>query len=238
MFSFLKRYTLLDAELLKGFADCHSHILPAVDDGAKGEKESLKILSWYEEMGVRKVIFTPHIMERYPLNNYSYLTQEFAKFKSLYTGNIDLHLGAEYMIDSQFEKHLSEGNMLTIKDNYLLVELSFISPPVQLHKRLQAIISMGYFVVLAHPERYLFFEEREYRELKEMGVLFQLNMLSLLGWYGESVKQQALMLLNLSMYDTIGSDIHSLRGHKHLMSSVKLPHKNISKIEPLCSWIK
>ncbi len=230
MFSFFKQNTLIDVEFLRDFTDCHTHILPGVDDGAKSMAESLKILSWHEQMGTKKIIFTPHIMERYPLNNYEYLTQEFLKFKGLYTGAIELHLGAEYMIDSQFEKHLAGGKLLTIKDNYMLAEMSFISPPMHLIESLQRTMSIGYFVVLAHPERYLFFEDKDYRRLKDMGVLFQLNIPSLLGWYGKSVKQQALKLLDSSMYDTLGSDIHSLRGYKHIISSTKLPIKTISKI--------
>ena len=40
--------------------DFHSHILPAIDDGAKNIEESIKILDMMSETGVDLVYCTPH----------------------------------------------------------------------------------------------------------------------------------------------------------------------------------
>ncbi len=233
MFSiFKRRYTLIEAKLFNGLCDYHSHILPAVDDGSHSVEESLDILSWYEELGVRKVVLTPHIMEKYPLNSTQSLGSAFEQFKSQYNGGVELHLGAEHMIDSRFLSHLSSGDMLTLDgDNHLLVEFSFASPPVRLFETLQRIMSSGYFVVLAHPERFLYLTKGNYRRLKEMGVLFQLNLLSLLGGYGERVSRRATELLNLSMYNYLGSDIHSLSHNRKFLTSKELPRSTLAQIE-------
>ncbi|MFR9651997.1 MAG: CpsB/CapC family capsule biosynthesis tyrosine phosphatase, partial [Rikenellaceae bacterium] len=149
---FNKKRTVVESGVMSGFFDFHSHILPGVDDGSRGDDESLEVLEWYEQLGVSRVTFTPHIMERYPLNNAERLRQVFERFRGLYSGPIELRLGAEYMLDSSFERYLEGGDMLTLWDDYLLMETSFASAPVRLYERLQRVMSSGYFVVLAHPE--------------------------------------------------------------------------------------
>ena len=67
MFNFLKRkVSIADSGILKGMTDYHSHLLPGVDDGVKTMAETLKILEEMEKQGIRKVWFTPHIMEDIP----------------------------------------------------------------------------------------------------------------------------------------------------------------------------
>jgi len=46
----------------KGFIDIHSHLLPGIDDGVECKYKSVVILEEFEEMGIKKVITTPHIM--------------------------------------------------------------------------------------------------------------------------------------------------------------------------------
>lgn len=227
---FFNKKNLIDSYFFRGFTDYHSHILPGVDDGVYDTDEALEILNWYEVIGVSKVVFTPHIMEDFPKNNPENLRLEFSKFKELYKGNIELSLGAEYMLDSKFEQHLDSGDMLTLRDNYLLVECSFMEAPVRFFELMQKIMQKGYFVVLAHPERYPFFSEVEYRRLKDMGVMFQLNILSLLGGYGKGPARRAKKLLDLSFYDLVGTDIHSIRYHKKYLPNEKLSGRTIAKM--------
>ncbi|MFI3303167.1 MAG: CpsB/CapC family capsule biosynthesis tyrosine phosphatase [Rikenellaceae bacterium] len=235
MFSFIRRYNFVESKLFNGFADCHSHILPGVDDGVQSVDESLKILEWYEQMGVKRVIFTPHIMEDYPKNDAAYLREEFAKFRGEYSGNIELSLAAEYMLDSKFERHIESGDMLTLWDNYLLVESSYMSPPLHFFETLQMLMSKGYFVVLAHPERYLFLTSNDYKRLKEMGILFQLNLLSICGGYGEVVKKRTQTLLDSAYYDIVGSDIHKLGYHDRMINESKLKKSQIEQIIAIVS---
>ena len=80
---------------------------------------------------------------------------------------------------------------------------------MQLNATLQRIKSKGYHPLLAHPERYIYMEEKQYRELCENGVKFQLNLLSLSGGYGRAVEKKAKWLLKNNMYTVAGSDLHS-----------------------------
>lgn len=195
---------------LIGFTDWHSHILPGVDDGVQTMDEALEILRLYEELGIKSVWLTPHIMEDMP-NTTAHLRERFAEFQAAYTGNMQMHLAAENMLDNLFEERLESNDLLPLGKNgdHLLVETSFFRPPMGLENILHRIKAKGYHPVLAHPERYAYMEIPDYRHLKEMGVKFQLNLLSLMGRYGRNVQKKAEQLLKYTMYDMAGSDLHA-----------------------------
>lgn len=235
---FFSKKDILSLELLQGVTDHHSHILCGVDDGIQKLKESLDTLTEYERLGIKKVICTPHIMEDYEDNNASFLRARFEEFKAQYTGNIELSLAAEYMLDSQFDSHLESGDMLTLWDNYILIETSYSYAPSNFMASLKYILSKGYFIVLAHPERYLYMSKDDWKTLKEMGVLFQLNLLSFSGVYGSQAKKNALDLLSDGFYNMMGTDIHSLRAFKKYMSLIKFTSKQQKQLKSLLSNTK
>lgn len=200
------------AVVWEGATDCHSHILPGVDDGVQEMETSLKILAHYETLGIQEVWCTPHIMEDVP-NTTEGLKARFAELKAAYNGPIQLNLAAEYMMDGLFLERLEARDLLTHghDEDALLVETSYYTPPMNLHNILRDIMSAGYYPILAHPERYLYMKMSDYPPLKEMGVRFQLNVASLAGAYGEDAVKKAQKLLKSGYYNRIGSDIHRAR---------------------------
>lgn len=209
MWPFRKKQTLEESGFFRGFIDWHSHILPGVDDGVQTIEESLVILNKYEELGMKEVWLTPHIMEDIP-NTTQYLRERFKELQAVYKGSIILHLASENMLDNLFEERLSQNDLLPIgKDGkHLLVETSYYNPPVGLLNILLRIKSKGYYPVLAHPERYLYMNRDDYQKLKSMHVKFQLNVFSLLGLYGKDAQKKADRLRKGAMYDCIGTDVH------------------------------
>lgn len=201
--------SIRESEILSGFTDWHSHILPGVDDGFTSTEESLKALALMEELGVSHLWLTPHIMEDTP-NETAFLRERFEEFKEAYQGPITLHLASENMLDSLFEDRLEAGDFLPIgeKEQHLLVETSYYNPPMNMTDLLEQVKSKGYYPVLAHPERYRYMDERDYERLKDMGVLFQANLFSLLGAYGETAQRKLEWLLKKGMVDMTGSDLH------------------------------
>jgi tyrosine-protein phosphatase YwqE len=208
---FQKESKLKKSGLLDKKSDVHSHILYGVDDGVQQLEESLQILEELEKLGFKKLWCTPHIMEDIP-NETKFLQERFLQLKQAYKGEIQLHLAAEYMIDNVFSKRLSNKDLLPHGElkNHLLVETSYFNPPLNLEKTLQEIYSIGYYPLLAHPERYVYMEENDYIKLKSNGIKFQLNLLSLKGMYGKTAKKKAEWLLSKNYYDQVGSDIHSI----------------------------
>lgn len=233
MFGFFSN-GILPSGLMRGMIDCHSHILPGVDDGVRSQEESLGILSYFESLGIQKVKLTPHVMEDYPLNTRSFLEKNYQTLREAYSGGIELSLSAEYMLDSAFGKLLdTEQELMTIFDNYILVETSHIFQPVNFDTAIDKIHSRGYHVVLAHPERYLYMDIPYYAQLKERNIKFQLNLLSLSGAYGNQVRIKSEKLLHCGYYDCVGSDIHSFKSFKKRIEQATLSKTVIKRIDSL-----
>ena len=218
-----KKHTIAASGILQGAVDHHSHILPGVDDGIETMAEALRILATYEALGIKELWLTPHIMEDIP-NSTEKLATRFEELKAAYSGNIQLHLAAEYMIDNHLRKLLQDchsepqGGISTPKENnllpigtagkHILVETSYYNAPMRMDETLQQIKSLGYFPLLAHPERYMYLNNADYTRLHSQGVRFQLNLASLAGGYGKAVKKKAEWLLSNGLYSVAGTDLH------------------------------
>ena len=220
MWLFHKTTVLSRSGLLKGMVDCHSHLLPGVDDGVQSMEESLQILREMEQQGIRRVWLTPHIMEDIP-NETLALQRKFRELLQQYRGAVELKLAAEYMLDNLFEERLEKEDLLLLEEGkrFLLVETSYFNPPMDLLSVLQRIQKKGYYPLLAHPERYEYMQKRDYQALKEVHVSFQLNLPSLAGMYGKHVQEKAEALLKAGMYDRTGCDIHAIGCYKTLVAS-------------------
>ena len=231
MWPFSSKYNLQQSEIFDGWTDRHSHILPGVDDGIQSIKESLAILSMYEQMGVKKVWLTPHIMEDCP-NTPEKLKTRFGELESAYQGNIELALSAENMMDGLFIKRLEQGILMPYGDNQneLLIETSYVQPPMRMEGILRDMQKAGFTPVLAHPERYLYMDAEKYENIKEMGVKFQLNITSLIGAYGKQVMERAEYLLNEGYYNYSGSDAHSYHAIQRAFEYKALNKKTVAAI--------
>lgn len=233
MWFFPKRRSLRESGIFQGFTEWHCHLLPGVDDGIKTLDESLKTLRLYEEAGIRTVWLTPHIMEDIP-NTPAQLRERFGELQQAYKGNIELHLAAEHMLDALFEERLEANDLLPIGEegNHLLVETSYFNPPMDLKGMLKRIQAKGYHPLLAHPERYVYMDERDYQELKDLDIKFQLNIPALVGMYGERVQKKAQQLLKAGMYTCMGNDTHTHRFFASLLE-MKLPEKELEKLSEM-----
>lgn len=202
-----KKSSLADSMFLQGKTDRHTHILFGVDDGIRKLEDSLAVLRYEESLGVTDVWCTPHVMEDVP-NTTAALKARFEELVAAYDGPIRLHLAAEYMLDTVFEERLKARDLLTMEDDTVLVETSTWTPPVNLFDVLREIQSAGYRPLLAHPERYRYLKEKNYEELRMLGIHFQLNLPSLVRFYGDTAYNKAIWLLEQGFYSEIGSDCH------------------------------
>ena len=231
MWPFSTQRSLEEAGILRGWTDWHSHILPGVDDGIRTQEQSRKVLAFYAEAGVTDVWLTPHVMEDIP-NTPAALKERFAALKSAYAGPVRLHLAAEHMLDNLFLERFEAGELLPLgpEGKHLLVETSYFNPPMDLWDILERIRARGLQPVLAHPERYVYMEGNDYRRLKEMRVLFQLNLLSLAGLYGPGAARRAEILLEAGMYDLCGSDLHRLGAVREALAARVLKKKTVQAL--------
>jgi len=219
-FSFLKKEikTLVAVDL-------HSHLIPGIDDGVKEMERAIELVLELKGMGYTKLITTPHVSDMFPNSTQTILDGYEALKVALHRRNIEIEIevAAEYYADETFEKLLEEKDILTFgKENYLLFELSYFTRPQELESLIHDIKLAGYTPVLAHPERYTYFHHdiNEYLKLKSTtGVLFQINLNSITGYYSEEVAKVVKKLINHNLVDFIGSDAHHRRHTKYLQKS-------------------
>ncbi|WP_339728643.1 tyrosine-protein phosphatase [Maribacter stanieri] len=215
MFNFFsKKHFLIDH--LEGFIDVHNHLLPGIDDGAKTVEDSIELIKGFSEFGVTDFICTPHIMENYYPNTPLSISSSLSLLKNALIMNnlehVNVDIAAEHMVDSGFEKLLYEKNIMPLAKSYLLIEMSYLQASINFDEALNKVKDFGYSPILAHPERYVYFHNKlsSLNKIKNKGVFFQLNMLSLSNYYGKDVNKIASILIKENLIDFLASDTHSI----------------------------
>lgn len=208
--------------------DMHSHLLPGIDDGSPDVVTSLSLIKGMQELGFNNLITTPHIYWEIHKNSPATISaaeQTLQPVLQTELPTIPLKAAAEYFLDDHFDSLLSTNTpLLTIKSNWVLVEFSFVSAPMDLKEKLFELQIKGYQPVLAHPERYSYLipKKQVFDTLKDAGCLFQLNLLSLTGYYGKPALELAQYLLKKKYVDLVGTDLHHVRHLQALQSASSL----------------
>jgi protein-tyrosine phosphatase len=191
----------------------HSHLLPGIDDGVKSFEQSLATIRKLMELGYEKFVTTPHIMsDTYPntpaiINEKLASLNEFLRSKSM---NVEVTAAAEYYLDEYTMKVASgDGEFLTFGNKYLLFETNYLSEPYILKEFIFNVTSKGYRPVLAHPERYQYMTMDKAQDLVDRGVLLQVNLLSLSGFYMKTAQKLAEKLIENKLISFLGTDCHN-----------------------------
>jgi protein-tyrosine phosphatase len=207
--------------------DMHSHVLPGIDDGAQNPEESIVLIKKMMELGIKKIIATPHIMADYYKNTAETIGNALAILKAeLVKQHIDIEIeaAAEHYFDETFEARVNNRKLMTMGDNYALFEFSFINQPPNLVEIIQRMKDLGYKPILAHPERYSYMDIEQLRNIRSWGCDLQLNTISLTGYYGKDTKKMAESLVDNEMVDFISSDMHHLRHAQAFKDALKTPY--------------
>ena len=161
----------------------------------------------------------------------AHLKERFEEYKKNYTGDVEIRLAAEYMMNKEFLAKVHDKDLLTYADGvHVLVETSYFAPPVEMTEILYSLALNGYKPIIAHPERYQYMSKKDYRTLKDKGYEFQLNFLALSGYYGDAVYERAIDLLDNNMYSFTGSDFHRLSTFQRATKHLKLNSKRTDKL--------
>jgi protein-tyrosine phosphatase len=207
--------------------DMHSHVLPGIDDGAKNPEESIVLVKKMMELGIKKIIATPHIMADYYKNTAETINNALAILKAELEKekiDIDIEAAAEHYFDETFEDRVTRRDLMIIGDNYVLFEFSFISSPPNVIQVVQKLKDLGYKPVLAHPERYPYLEIDQLKAYHDWGMLFQINTISLTGYYGREAKKAAENLIDQQLVDFISSDMHHVRHAEAFKHVLRMPY--------------
>jgi tyrosine-protein phosphatase YwqE len=219
LLDFLKRrpeeIEALDLSWLE--VDMHSHLIPGIDDGSKTMEESLQLIKRLTDFGLRKIITTPHVMSEYYRNTPEIIhmgLEDLRKAVKAEGISTEIEAAAEYYMDEILLEKIKAGEeLLTFGDNYILVETGFINKPQMLLETIFQLEMAGYKPILAHPERYqyLIADKGLLEDLIDRKILFQVNLLSLTGFYSKQVKDFGEMLVERDLVRFFGTDCHNAR---------------------------
>lgn len=193
--------------------DIHSHVVPGIDDGSPSVERSVELVGRMKEWGLEKLIVTPHVTQDTFENTPEIIEEAYGNLRrGLDEAGVDIEMdhSAEYRIDEMFVEQLEAGMVRRLHGEFLLVENSYIQEAYNLDQILFSISMKGFRPILAHPERYMYYygKQNRYDELHGKGILFQVNLLSLAGFYGKEPKKIAEMLIDKGYVDFLGTDLH------------------------------
>jgi protein-tyrosine phosphatase len=223
MFSFFKKTPPPSFPFSELSTDIHSHILPGIDDGAPDVDTSISLINGMLELGFQSFTGTPHVMEDMYRNTSETIANAHALLLNALAENdidVPVRAAAEYLMDGNLEKLLTNKTpLLTIRENWVLFEVSFIQPPINLKHIIFEMQLQGYQPVLAHPERYNYYYSKKaaLEEIHALGCLFQSNLLSFSGYYGPAAQQSAEYLAEKGFTTLLGTDLH----HERHLSALK-----------------
>lgn len=197
--------------------DMHSHLVPHVDDGSRSIEETLECMRVMQQVGYKQMYITPHFQyPRFP-NKEDDITNRYNRLcDDLKENGVTMQMmgiGGEYRIDDSFADRVANPQFLQIgqKNKYLLVELSLHQIRMGIEETIFDLMMKGYDVILAHPERYPYYSStsRKLQNLKEQGVYFQCNVLSLSGLYGKAAQSKAYAFIENDWVEFLGTDMHN-----------------------------
>lgn len=197
--------------------DIHTHILPGVDDGVQDLGDALLMVDSVVEQGVHTVVATPHLYwgERQALRA-SHIRQAVHELNELIQANgktLRVLPGCEIPICADLPERLQQDEWMSIGDSQraVLVEPPWHEWPAYATPVLQRLISTGWVVVLAHPERSGLFRRdlSLLAELVGMGVHLQVTTSSLIGGRASaSTARFAYELMERRLVSVVASDCH------------------------------
>jgi tyrosine-protein phosphatase YwqE len=215
--------------------DVNAHVLPGLDNGADTEAEGLRLLARMQEMGYRKVIATPHVMQAfYPLTP-EVIRAKLERMQQLAYAHglrVSLEAAAQYYLDEGFLALLRQRQPLLCllprvgSSRYVLFETAFVTLPAKLLEAVDHLVKQGYTPVMAHPERCLYLQKdlTLVHELHRRNVLFQVDANSLTGYYSRNAQRMAERLIEENLVYFLGSDCHRLDQLEVLDVAAEQPH--------------
>lgn len=207
--------------------DIHSHLIPCVDDGSQSMQESISLLRQLSDLGYKKVITTPHLFENSFPEGIEILDEKVLDLRNEAKNNginIEIEVGCELLLDDDIKGRIKNKQIKSFGDNNILFEIPMSTQVNGLENWLFDLQLEKYNLIIAHPERYLYYSEKKFTELKDRGILFQLNMISLSGYYGKEVQTRAEWMVESNLIDLVGSDCHGQRHIDALKRTLRNPY--------------
>ncbi len=223
--------------------DLHAHILPGVDDGPANLEGSFALARAAVDAGTGQIVATPHINEDHFIEPedippaVAHLNQQLADASI----NIVVRAGGEIALPRLLDLQESELAGLGLGGGpYLLLESPFALAAGQFEPLIYDVMSRGYRVLLAHPERSPTFQRAPERlwNLVEAGVLVQVTAGALTGAFGDRVRQFSFRLLREELVHVIASDAHDhIRRPPAITTAIRAAERAVPGIGERRAWL-
>lgn len=213
--------------------DIHCHIIPGVDDGSKDLNNSIRMAKEASKLGYTRIFATPHYISYDLETSKEDLEKRLLILNKVIKDNnidIELYSGNEVYISEDIVKQIENEKIYTLGNSkYILIELPMFGKLNNIEAIIDELIYKGYVPIIAHPERYEFVskDQQELIDLMNIGVLFQINIGSIVGVYGKEAQKRVVKLLKNNMVHFIATDSHN---SKTIYSIHEKANKKIKKI--------
>lgn len=196
--------------------DIHSHILPGLDDGAQNWEQAGDMLRIAWEQGIKKIVATPHFMPGHDNPEKEKVLEQLTRLQAISDKRgygIRIYSGNEIYYHEEVPELLDAGKIFTLAESeYVLVEFSPMDDFRYIRNALAEIQAVGFAPIVAHVERYENLCSKPFDkigQLREMGILMQVNMAAVEGKMGRRLQKAVLSMLKKQLVDFLGTDAHS-----------------------------
>jgi protein-tyrosine phosphatase len=211
------------------FVDCHSHVVPSGDDGAKTVADGLELCDLAAASGTAILFATPHVWPHLPLTDEREREvlrgYEWLKARA----RVELRLGFE-LTPAPPLLHEDPARYVLDGTDVVLVEVPFPGPASDLIELAEHIERAGLRPLVAHPERTEPIRARPElaHELAQRWPL-QVNATSLLGRHGEEIEGLAWRLVEAGDAAIVASDGHRLTRPTRLDEAYELVRARVGE---------
>jgi protein-tyrosine phosphatase len=209
--------------------DIHSHILFGVDDGSRSLAESQAMLRAAREVGLRRLVCTPHFHNSGRRFDRALIERNFAEL-AVYAKQqeLELLLGFEVHWKALLETGVEHAPEFCIADSdLLLLEFSYNALPPHWQRLVFELQAMELQVIVAHPERYVPLQRdiAIAQEMSRMGCLLQLSADFAGRGALSASKKTAIALIKHGLVDYIASDAHCVADYQNYPKAIELWEK-------------
>jgi protein-tyrosine phosphatase len=199
---------------MAGRVDVHFHVLPGVDDGPATLDESVALIKLALADGTLTIVATPHVCDI----DVAELDERVRELRDeLARERLPLEVIGGGEIAADDVPRLSQEELETLAHGpkgarWVLLESPHNGAADAFTAAADELRGRGFGVVIAHPERSAALDHGRSAAIERelaLGSWLQVNGMSVMGRYGDTVRAAALQLLANEHYVVLSSDAHS-----------------------------
>lgn len=214
--------------------DCHSHILPHFDDGAKTTETALEMLSESFLQGVTDVISTSHCYPKCAEDIADFIAERNKAFNQLKTAVKNskrelpkIYPAAEVNMLTDVSEYDGIADICINNTDYVLIEMPMTAWKDWMTEAVYKLTVKGYRPVIAHIDRYLSQEKSRLRALDELEVVYQINTDAFIDSH---MRNYAFEMIEKGRVHLLGTDMHNLKSRKpNMKEAADILRKNFGE---------